>query len=78
MRRNAIGLHAPTGRRKASSSGPPEAAPQAGEVHVDAETRRAMVAQAAYFRAERRGFAPGHELDDWLEAEREVASMLDG
>ncbi|HEX7112621.1 MAG TPA: DUF2934 domain-containing protein [Mizugakiibacter sp.] len=45
---------------------------------MDAETRRAMVAQAAYFRAERRGFAPGHELDDWLEAEREVASMLDG
>ena len=27
---------------------------------------------AAYFRAERRGFAPGHELDDWLAAEDEI------
>ena len=24
---------------------------------------------AAYFLAERRGFVPGHELDDWLAAE---------
>jgi hypothetical protein len=31
------------------------------------------IAQAAYFRAEHRRFAPGHELDDWLAAEREVA-----
>jgi hypothetical protein len=27
------------------------------------------IAVAAYFLAERRGFAPGHELDDWLAAE---------
>lgn len=31
-----------------------------------------MVAEAAYFRAERRGFEPGHELEDWLAAEAEV------
>lgn len=30
------------------------------------------IAEAAYFKAERRGFAPGRELDDWLEAEREA------
>jgi hypothetical protein len=30
------------------------------------------IAVAAYYRAERRGFAPGGELDDWLEAEREL------
>lgn len=29
----------------------------------------AWIAEAAYFRAEKRGFAPGNELDDWLEAE---------
>lgn len=34
--------------------------------------RRARIAIAAYYRAERRGFAPGHEIEDWLEAEREV------
>lgn len=30
------------------------------------------IREAAYFKAERRGFAPGHELEDWLEAEREA------
>lgn len=30
------------------------------------------IALAAYFRAERRGFAPGGEFDDWFEAEREL------
>ena len=44
---------------------------------IDAEARRSMIAQAAYFRAEKRGFAGGCELDDWFEAEREIARMLD-
>ena len=30
------------------------------------------VALAAYFIAEKRGFEPGHELDDWLAAEAEI------
>jgi len=34
-----------------------------------------LVALAAYYRAERRGFAPGGEVEDWLEAEREVAAF---
>lgn len=29
-----------------------------------------MIATAAYFMAERRHFAPGHELQDWLAAEQ--------
>lgn len=29
------------------------------------------IARLAYFKAEKRGFVPGYELDDWLEAERE-------
>ena len=36
----------------------------------------ALTAERAYLRAERRGFAPGHELEDWLTAEREVAALL--
>jgi len=32
----------------------------------------ALIATAAYYRAERRGFRPGHEVEDWLDAEREV------
>jgi hypothetical protein len=43
---------------------------------VDPEQRTALIAQAAYFRAERRGFAPGHETEDWLAAEAEVDARL--
>lgn len=31
------------------------------------------IAVAAYYRAEQRGFAPGGELSDWLEAKRELS-----
>jgi hypothetical protein len=34
-----------------------------------------MVEERAYFKAERRGFANGHELDDWLEAEQEISNQ---
>jgi hypothetical protein len=37
---------------------------------------RALVAEAAYERARNRGFAPGHEFADWLEAEAEVMTRL--
>ena len=35
-------------------------------------SRAALIATAAYYRAEKRGFAPGYEQEDWLAAEREV------
>ncbi|HEY0682247.1 MAG TPA: DUF2934 domain-containing protein [Steroidobacter sp.] len=38
-----------------------------------AAERREMIAIAAYLRAEKRGFEPGHELEDWYAAEMEVA-----
>jgi hypothetical protein len=31
---------------------------------------RWQIEREAYLRAERRGFEPGHELEDWLAAER--------
>jgi len=40
------------------------------------EQRVALIAEAAYFRAEKRGFAPGHETEDWLAAEAEVDARL--
>jgi hypothetical protein len=43
-------------------------------VTTDSEARRAMIAEAAYYRAERRGFAPGFEMDDWLQSESELAA----
>lgn len=38
----------------------------------DAPTLHRMIAEAAYYRAERRGFAPGGEEMDWLAAEAEL------
>lgn len=38
---------------------------------VGAEDRLNWIATAAYFKAERRGFVPGLEIDDWLDAEAE-------
>jgi hypothetical protein len=43
---------------------------------LDAEALEKMVREAAYFRAERRGFAPGRDLEDWIAAEQEVDRLL--
>ena len=40
------------------------------EAMIESE-RLERIATAAYFRAERRGFQPGHELEDWLASEAE-------
>ena len=37
------------------------------------DERHALIAEAAYYIAELRGFEPGHELEDWLCAEREIS-----
>lgn len=40
------------------------------------EERQKRIAEAAYYRSLRRGLGgDDHQLDDWLEAEREVAAM---
>lgn len=46
------------------------------ESAVSAEERYRMIATAAYYRAERRGFAPGGELEDWYAAEVEIDRRL--
>jgi hypothetical protein len=43
---------------------------------VGPEHRAALIAEAAFFRAEKRGFAPGSEVEDWLAAEAEVDAKL--
>ena len=43
---------------------------------IDPDVRRQLVAAEAYFLAERRGFAAGHELEDWVAAEAAVDSRL--
>jgi hypothetical protein len=53
---------------------PPSA--MAASTSIDPDIRRQLVAAEAYFRAERRGFAAGSELDDWVAAEVAVDMRL--
>ncbi|MBN2886342.1 MAG: DUF2934 domain-containing protein [Chromatiaceae bacterium] len=45
---------------------------------IGPEERHAMIAVAAYYLAEARGFAPGCEEEDWLRAERAIEELLAG
>jgi hypothetical protein len=42
----------------------------ATESELHQEMTKSNVAELAYLKAESRGFIPGYELDDWLEAEQ--------
>lgn len=43
---------------------------------IDRTKRHMLIAEAAYHRAAKRGFAAGGELKDWLEAEAEIKQLL--
>ncbi len=77
-------------RSKKTSSGaearaakPNRASARAASSHTNKATiseqdRRRMIAEAAYYRALKRGFQDGDPVQDWLEAEREVERLLPG
>ncbi len=46
------------------------------ETAISSHDRRRMIAEAAYFHAERRGFEGGSPEEDWYEAEREIDDLL--
>lgn len=47
--------------------------PAAQPINLDA-----MIAEAAYYKAEKRGFSPGGDIRDWLEAKREILALVYG
>jgi len=47
-------------------------------MNVSPEARKEMITKKAYELFVKRGSKPGHELDDWLEAERLVDRDLKG
>jgi hypothetical protein len=51
-----------------------------GSIRAEAspEEIRRLIAETAYYRAMERGFEPGHELEDWIEAESEVMGRISG
>ena len=51
--------------------------PAAGEkAEISDATVRKEIARLAYQLSEKRGFAPGHETEDWLAAEAQVKARL--
>jgi len=62
----------PTRRRTAAAPRVSDAALNS----ISARERYEMIARMAYFRAEKRNFETGWELDDWYESERLVDEML--
>jgi hypothetical protein len=54
---------------------PDKPTPPAGEpetASADAEQRHRQISEAAYYRAQQRGFSPGADQEDWFEAEKEI------
>ena len=49
-----------------------------GGARLPPEERQQLIAFGAYYRAEVRGFAPGRELQDWLDAESEIDGVFPG
>ena len=64
--------------KAAVASGPARKTPAQAKVaaEVSPVRREEMIRLAAYFRAERRGFAPGNDWEDWLAAEVEVGALV--
>lgn len=54
----------------------PAAVAKPAQAVVSPAQRWKLVAEAAYYFAEKRGFAPGHSMADWLAAERQVDAKL--
>jgi hypothetical protein len=69
---NALSQEQPTATGAVAK--PNEAAAQ--QAVVTTEERYRLIAEAAYFRAEARGFQGGDPVADWLEAEAEINRWL--
>lgn len=72
-RRRARNRAADAGNGIAAQAKSDPVATESAEPRARTADYRVTVALAAYFLAEKRGFEPGHELDDWLAAEAEIA-----
>jgi len=61
-----------TSVRSGKAASPPPAA------RLSPEEVYKLIQESAYFKAKARGFEPGHEVQDWIEAEAEVRRRLEG
>lgn len=65
-----------TTEKKVAKKSTTTSKPQTSSISITSDERWKMIAIAAYHKAEQRGFAPGSELQDWAEAEKEVDELL--
>jgi hypothetical protein len=61
-----------------SAAGAEPANESSPSLAADDGSREAKISEAAFFKAAARAFAPGHEWDDWLAAEKEVDAESGG
>jgi len=61
---------------KPNSGARPDSLLEHSPAPLAAETRRAMIAEAAYYIAEQRGFSGGRDVEDWLLAEKQIDAGL--
>jgi hypothetical protein len=62
--------------QQAPQPDPETSAKPASSKPISHEDLYNLIAQTAYFKAKARGFQPGGEVQDWIEAEAEVTIRL--
>jgi hypothetical protein len=72
--RKPVGKTASEPKRTPGAKQPLEVSARA---QVSPDEIKRLIAEAAYYRAKQRGFKPGYELEDWIQAEAEVRQRLD-
>lgn len=65
-----------TAREHTQKSGKTRLESKSGAEPPSGDILHEMIAEAAYFLAQRRAFAGNHAMEDWLEAQDQVNSML--
>lgn len=77
----AKGKSTSTGKKSQQAPRPSKAAPDTpaeSAAKLTPEEVYRLIQESAYFKAKERGFAPGGEVQDWIEAEAEVRRRLEG
>lgn len=66
----------PAAKKPAAAKAAAKPKTSKSKLGVTPEQRYMMICEAAYYRAERRGFSPENEIQDWLDAEAEINRLL--
>jgi hypothetical protein len=67
----------PAAPRKAPRAAPGKTVSPDARLDISPQELRKLISEAAYYRAKQRGFQPGHELEDWIQAEAEVMRRIE-